>query len=74
MSYKLAVAIENFVPLNEQQRNSKAVIVMEIARLEAEQTPPDFPEVVCLCGEIPCTREEFEAREAAEKAKESTHA
>jgi len=35
MSLKLKVAMENFVPLNQQQRESKKVIADELERLQA---------------------------------------
>lgn len=33
---RLDVALENYVPLNQQQRESKPVIVAEVKRLQAE--------------------------------------
>jgi len=36
MNYRLRVAIENFNPLNQQQRESKEVIVAEITQLETK--------------------------------------
>ncbi len=50
---KIKEALENFVPLNHQQRKVKPVIVAEIERLRAiiAKLPPDASEVPCCrCG------------------------
>ncbi len=53
-------------------------LVEELYWLRAEQLTLEKWAAFCRCcavsGEVPCTREEFETREAAEKPKEPTHA
>jgi len=58
---KLAVALENFVPLNQQQRESKTRIEAEISRLQEENA--------LLKKYYDATAEYWDRVEAAESAK-----